>query len=245
MVCITPPALTEEQLLALSDGLATTEVVAHVQQCNYCRRRAQQLAQQQNQLAMHLYRAECPSSLELGEYHLALLSAERVATIEQHLRTCLHCVREIQTLQTFLAEPALAPTPISTPTVAKTSLGSQVKRLIAKLLSTSSNGGLTPALAGLRGDQAEQHVYEANGVQIVIEVQAEAEPPGYKMLLGLVLGLDITQTFEAHLQQTSQTPLTTPIDEFGNFVFEHLWPGSYTLLLRSLETEIQIEALKL
>ncbi|MFN8489798.1 MAG: hypothetical protein U0350_19590 [Caldilineaceae bacterium] len=249
MACITSPAITDDVLLAFIEGAATGELNAHIQQCAACRKRVKQLARQQNQLAAQLYRAECPSSLELGEYQLNLLPTARVATIEQHLKTCLHCVREIQTLQTFLADLDAAAAPVAQPTSLGQSFGLPLKRFIAKLVNISASGsgpsGLNPALAGLRGEQAEQHIYEVNGVQIVIEVQTEPERPGDKILLGLMLGLDAAETFEAQLEQTGQARLTAPVDELGNFVFEHLRPGHYRLLLRSVVSEIQIEALKL
>ncbi len=249
MACITSPAITDEQLFAFIDGVATTDVVAHVQQCTACQQRAQQLAHLQNRLVSHLYRAECPSSLELGEYHLNLLPMDRVATIEQHLTTCLHCAREIQTLQTFLADLDPASAPVSQSTPSGESFGSQVKRFIAQLVkpsaNTSASGGMNPALAGLRGDPAKQQAYEVDGIHISIEVQTEPERPGYKTLLGLVLGLEVAETFEAQLGQVGQTVITTPVDELGNFVFEHLKPGNYKLLLRSAASEIQIEELKL
>ena len=102
MACIKPPVLTDEQLLAFIDGEASAELVTHLQQCTSCRKRANGLARQQNQLLAQLYRVECPSSLELGEYHIGLLAPERVAAIEQHLTHCLHCAREVQTVQNYL-----------------------------------------------------------------------------------------------------------------------------------------------
>ncbi len=248
MACITSPSITDERLLAFIDGVATAEVIAHVQQCSACQQRAQQLADLQNRLVTHLYRAECPSSLELGEYHLNLLPADRVSTIDLHLTTCLHCAREIQTLQTFLADLDSASAPVAQPMPSGASFGSQLKRFIAQWVkpsSTSDASGMNPALAGLRGERAEQQAYEVDGIHIVIEVQTDPERPGYKTLLGLVLGLDVAESFEAMVGQAGQTVITTPVDELGNFVFEHLKPGNYKLLLRSAASEIQIEELKL
>ena len=251
MACIKPPAVTDEQLLSLIDGAATDEVASHVQQCADCRRRANGLARQQKQLATQLYRVECPSPLELGEYHLAVLPAERVLAVEKHLTRCLHCAREIQTLQSYLT--TLAPTlaPIAPPAPSGESLGQRMHRLIAKLIDprvgTGAGGGAVPAFAALRGEpenQDVQFVYEAEDVQIIIELQTEPTQPDRKVLLGLILGLAVDQAFEAQLQQADQAALFAPVDELGNFVFAKLVPGTYTLLLRSAESEMRIEDVK-
>src|SRR5437868_5479493 len=117
MVCSRPPAISDEQLLSWIDGDTTgdtaRDVAEHVQQCAYCRARAEQLARLQQQLAAQLYRVVCPPPLELGEYHLGVLAPDRVATVEKHLAECLHCAREMQDLQGYLQSVAteLAPAP--------------------------------------------------------------------------------------------------------------------------------------
>jgi hypothetical protein len=251
MACIKPPALTDEQLLSWIDGAATVEVAMHMQQCADCRSRANSLARWQKQLAVQLYRVECPSPLELGEYHLALLPAERVLTVEKHLTACLHCAREIQTLQGYLTTLSSTLEPVAPSVASNVSLGQRVRRLVAKwidpLLGTVESGGSVPAFAALRGEaenQDVQFVYEAEDVQIIIELQTDPTQPDRKVLLGLILGLAADQAFEAQLQQTEQAALFAPVDELGNFVFDKLMVGTYTLLLRSAETEIRIEDVK-
>ena len=50
-------------------------------------------------LTAQLYRITCPSSEELGEYHLHMLPAEQTTAVAQHLRTCPHCTRELAELK--------------------------------------------------------------------------------------------------------------------------------------------------
>lgn len=250
MACIKPPVLTDEQLLAFIDGEATADIVTHLQQCVSCGQRAKLLARQQNQLLAQLYRVECPSSLELGEYHIGLLAPERVVAVEQHLTHCLHCAREVQTVQNYLQTLAPSAKPVPAPAFTGQSLGQTlgqklgkwVATLVDRLASDELEGGSLPAFASLRGDQEEQAVYKAGHVQIVIELQRDSSQPDHKLLLGLVLGIGADQTVEAYLEQAGQALGSAPVDELGNFVFEHLTAGLYTLILRSAENEIWIEA---
>ena len=248
MACIKPPALTNEQLLTWIDGAATDEVAVHAQQCATCRHRANGLAHWQKQLATQLYRVECPSALELGEYHLALLPMERELVVEKHLTTCLHCAREIQTLQSYLT--ALAPPVKSNPSSASASetLGQHLHRLVAKLVDplpgTVADGEATLAFAGTRGETEEPLVYEVADLRIIIEIQIDPRQLDRRVLLGLILGLDTEQTVEAHLEQALQPLMATSVDEGGNFSFTHLAPGTYTILLRSAEREIRVEDLQ-
>ncbi len=247
MACITPPALTDEQLLALIDGAATDDVVAHVQQCADCRSRANALAHRQGQLAIQFYRVACPSPLELGEYHLDLLPAERRLAVAEHLTTCADCEQEIQALQDYLLDlaPTLASAPTSEPV--RESLGQRWQSLVATVVDTLSGaatgGGRMPALAGMRGEPEEQLVYGVDDLQIIIAMPPEPKQSRRKGILGLILGLEAGEQFEAQLYQSDAILMTTIVDEGDNFVFEHLMPGLYTLVLRGADREIRIENL--
>src|SRR6185503_18641157 len=109
MNCISPPELEDYQLLAYLDGEANQGITSHLERCEYCHERANALARFQDRLKSRLYRVSCPSSLELGEYHLRLLPAPQMLLVAQHVRECPHCERELAQLQDFLSE--LMPTP--------------------------------------------------------------------------------------------------------------------------------------
>ncbi|MCX6050076.1 MAG: hypothetical protein NT075_33685 [Chloroflexi bacterium] len=248
MGCIRPPAVPDEQLLALIDGAATDDVVAHVEQCGACRDRANHLARQQGQLAVQLYRVACPSPLDLGEYHLGLLSTERIPAIAEHLATCAPCEQELQRLQGYLL--ALAPTLATAPAPAAPIRESAAERLqvfVATLVDTLSGavtgGGRTPALAGLRGGEPEeQWVYAVGDLQIIIAMPPEPKSVR-KGLFGLILGLETDEKAEVNVELQRHQSDTTVMTEGHNFVFEHVTPGVYTLILRSPGQAIRIENL--
>ena len=237
-ICISPPELTDEQLLAYLDHPeANQEIGHHLKRCAHCQEKAESLERFQKTIATQLYRIDCPPSLELGEYHLHMLPPSRMLVISQHVRECPHCAREVAELETYLMEPAL-----------QTSLRKQVEVLIARLLGGKDGDpegeefSSAPAFAGVRGDGDEPFIYQAGQVRIVIEVQDDVEQMGLKTLLGLVIGLESNE-FTIQVSQGDNVIATTSVDEIGNFIISHLSPGHYKLILSGPNMEIRVQSL--
>lgn len=228
--CVFPPELDDKQLLLYLDGEADDETASHLKRCTYCRGKAETLGRLQKRLTTRLYRLTCPPPIELGEYHLRMLPASQMLVVGQHVRECSYCAHEIAQLEEFMSE--------SEPQVG---LLGPIKVLIAQLAGGRevNNSSLTPALAGLRGQEEEPFIYQADHVQIVIEVQDDVEQMGLKVLLGLVTGLE-SNAFIIQVSRDGQIITTSPIDEIGNFVISHLVPGQYELKFTSSNLEIQI-----
>jgi hypothetical protein len=237
MKCITSPALDNVEIAKYVDGEADDAVVAHIRECPYCSERAQQWTHLQNRLKKQLYRVDCPTPMELGEYHLGLLPALQAQVIDQHLQECVLCRRELARLEEFMLEP-----------IAQPSLVRSVQVMIARLLGGKEAGqrreefSWSPAFSGLRGDGEEPFVYEADHIQIVIEVQDDVEQMGLKTLLGLVTGLD-SKDFAIQISQEDQKVASTSVDEIGNFILSHLAPGNYEFILSGPNIEIHIPSL--
>lgn len=242
MACGRLIKLSDGHLLAYLAGDAAGSIMAHVATCNECQQRAATLAATEQHLATSLYRLACPSSLALGEYQLGLLSAAETRAIAAHIRQCPHCATEMGMLTSYLADVA--------PTLERTlppTLGERTRVLVARLAEELTTlgflGELLPAAVGLRGTAGDQMVYEADGVQVIIDVQTDGQSPAQRVLLGLLLGLPAPQTVTAHLWRADQPVATTPVDELGNFVIAALTPGAYDLILSSEKTEVHIPAL--
>jgi hypothetical protein len=241
MKCVSPPELNDRELLVYIDGEADRRVVAHLERCSYCRQKARRLARLQEGLANELYRFTCPSTLELGEYHLGILPSDQAAAVAHHLTECPHCAREVAQLKSYLGELAsdLEFGPLE-----------RIKVLVARLVHEGREFGrsglpaLAPACAGLRGEEKGPRLYQADDVQVVIEVQDDAEQQGRKVLLGLLTEID-SHDFEAHLWRAERLVATAAVDELGNFVISGLAPGIYELILCSLEVEIHIQTLEI
>ena len=237
MPCVSPLEPDDGELLAYVDGEAGPDLVAHIDRCPHCRQRAARLARLQNRLTAGLYRMACPTTEELGEYHLGALSPDRAAAVARHLTECPHCTRELAQLQEYLGELAseLEFSPLE-----------RVRVLVAQLVFGEQGvpgvGRPAPAYAGVRGEEEGPLLYHADDAQIALEVQDDAGQRDRKLLLGLVTGLE-TRQLEAHLWRGDEPIITVPVDELGNFVIAGLVPGRYELILSGPAVEIHIQDL--
>lgn len=238
MTCTSPPELADRELLTFIDDQANHRVATHLERCSHCRDRARRLANLQGRLTAILYRFSCPPSLELGKYYLGLLAPTGAVAITQHLANCPHCTRETAQLESFMADLA--------PELALSSLErlkGQFRERVRVRVARPVLGDMTPAFAGVRGDQEGPLVYQADEVQVIIEIQDDGEQPGRKFLIGLVTGMD-AHDLQARLWRVDQPIATAPVDDLGNFVMLDLLPGNYVLTLSSPDREIHIPALK-
>jgi len=249
--CILPPELDDKKLLEFLDDLPDSETASHLERCPYCREKADALALLQNRLGARLSRITCPSSTELGEYHLSklwlelrethigMLSPLQMLTITAHLRECPHCTREVAELGQFLGTEK----PMS-----ETGIVDKIQLLVARLVGGVSNAGsagldqISPGFASLRGENDGPVIYQANHIQISIDIRDDTEKPGRKVLLGLVTGLESGGfTIQARLE--GEIVATSPIDEIGNFFIPLLIPGLYELTLIGASIEVRIQSL--
>lgn len=244
MTCARAPQLTEFEFLMALDGAADPEVAMHIEACPDCQDRLDQLRKLHTRVADRLFRADCPSSIDIGEYHLGLLAAAQASAIDQHLATCPWCSGERAVLNDFMADAGLSPrldflTPVR----------DTVKVIVARLAGALSGGGfsgqpgLAPAWAGLRGMSQGPLLYEAEGVQVMAEIAEDASHPGRKTILGLLTGTFPAASFQAYLWQAARYCATTPVTDLGNFAIDNLAPGNYSLVLSGPDLEIHLEDL--
>ena len=78
MNCISPPELEDWQLFKYLDGEIDGEISHHLEICQFCRDKKDSLALFQERLKSRL---TCPSSMELGEYELNMLSKGGVVSM--------------------------------------------------------------------------------------------------------------------------------------------------------------------
>ncbi|HZD10861.1 MAG TPA: hypothetical protein VE553_05905 [Candidatus Binatia bacterium] len=231
------PHVSDADLLAYLDGVLEEELARHIERSPGYRHRLEELARQERRMLAHVYRGTCPDAQELGEYHMDLLAPERAAIVAQHLEICPRCASELNELRAFLDE--LAPE-------LEYNLLERVRVLIARLVPDfpSVGGALmpAPALAGMRGEVAGPLLYEADDVQVSVEVQDDGAHAGRKSVLGVVTGGDAAG-WQATLWQDMEQVQTQSVDDLGNFVFEALPAGGYRLTLRGDEVEIVIQDL--
>jgi anti-sigma factor RsiW len=171
--------------------------------------------------------------MQLGEFHLDKLpQAERMA-IARHVRECPHCRTEIRQLESYLRELALAadaPAPLPP---------EPFRVLAARLLG---GGRPAQAWAGVRGQESGARMYQADDVQVTIDVQEDPRDPARRVLLGLVIGMPLAG-MEAHLYREDEHIRSVAVEEAGNFILPGVEPGRYGLSLRGTNMRIEIQDL--
>ena len=217
--CLFPPQLNDKQLLDyLDERNVHQEIAHHLENCPFCRDRAQALERFQKTLSTRLYRATCPSPMELGEFHLRMLGASQMLVIGQHLRGCPHCAREVSQLEEFLSSPA-----------PETGLLGTAKVLIARLMGAQAENSLTPVAPALRGEAKGPLTFEVDGILIVLDIQpSNAET---STILGQVAADDQDQWTGAlvELRKDGQLECSTTIDDLGAFQCEGMLAGKQEL----------------
>jgi len=212
--------LSDGQLLAYLDHPeANQEIGLHLTQCSHCRQKAETLERFQKTLTAQLYRINCPSSLELGEYHLRMLPASQMLVISQHVRECLHCASEVAELESFLDDQVPNP---------EDSLLGRAKVLVARLVG----GGeltFTPSPAALRGEGKGPITFAAEGIIIILDIQPTTE--GRANILGQVAAdhQDDWTGALVELRRDSLLQISTTVDDLGAFQCERVTPGQQEL----------------
>ena len=192
------------------------------------------MAKFEDKLGAALYRATCPDSLVLGEYHLGVLDEDSRAEVRQHLAECPHCTLELSQLESFARETAADLEP---------SMIERVKIWIAQRMPESGDtrSGMAPALA-LRGTDEGPLFYQAGDAQLTIEIQDDPDHPGRRSLLGLVMGVE-PDDMQVQLFQDGELVVSAEVDDLGNFVIFDLSPGHYELILAATSVEIHVQDL--
>jgi len=122
----------------------------------------------------------------------------------------------------------------------------QVRVVIGRLLKGGLNldrieeGAMVPALAGVRGGIENPRIYQAEDVQIAIEVHEDGEHIGRFAMTGLVSKMEWAGS-QVYLSDSEELIAETIVEEAGEFVFEDLTSGKYSLVIKSPSTEIHLD----
>jgi hypothetical protein len=192
------------------------------------------MAGTEDTLRKALYRAFCPDSMELDDYQLGTLSAEREKTIREHLKECPHCRLEMEQTRTFLE---------ATQPDIEWGLADRFRVLVARLVKASGGAGMVAALQGVRGNEERILTFEAGALQVILDVQTDPQRSDLRAIYGLLMGAEAGQTFHAVLAGERKPAASEKVDEIGNFTFQSIAPGQYTLSLAGPALNVRIEEL--
>ena len=223
MECVSPPELDDRRLWSYVDNEAEPETMLHLERCEFCSEKAKALAELQARVRSRLYRINCPSSLDLGEYHLGMLPDPKKLVVVQHVRECVHCARELAQLEGYLSK--LGPT-------GEIGLLEGLKVLVARWVGGNPEG-ISRATSALRGEAKRPITFEADGMVIILDIQPTSE--GRVSVLGQVAADDQDGWTGAvvELRQADTSPISASLDDLGAFRFEEAHLGSTEITITS------------
>jgi hypothetical protein len=219
--------LDEIELIAAADEEATHDVMAHLQACSFCARRAREIVELQNLLRKRLYRVFCPTSDELAAYYQGLTDEAPRKQVAIHLAECAQCSAELELLA------AASRTPFAE-LEAPPALG---RPIIAERIAP------TPSISFATYYQDDrQQVYQAGTLRIVLNIEQELGSSKYALLRGVITGHP-RRGITASLLYQGQVISSAPFNEKGEFVIDDVSPGNFVLSLRLPDYEVIVEAL--
>jgi hypothetical protein len=212
------------------EGEADDAVVAHIKECAFCSEKVTQWSRMQNRLKRQLYRVTCPTSTELGDYHLGLLPASQALVVAQHVRQCPLCRSDLVKLEKFLLEEQ---------EVTEEGVLGTARVLIARLIS-GSIGEAARMVPALRGGAKGPLTFEADGVVLVLDIQQNQG--GKASILGQVAADDQDQWTGALVEfwQDNELESSTTIDDLGAFRSDGVRPGFKELRIMSKDTSLTV-----
>ena len=253
-------------LYSYIDGDADPSTVEKIESLPAALLRAERLRREHMRLRAVLHRVECPDTDVLLDHASGWLPLDQKRSVAEHLEVCPRCAEEVAVIAGF---PALIDAPEPQTVV------DRLHEVIATLVSGPGFVGQLQPVA-LRGGEGaaegdgEPWVFEANGVQIVIEVGPDPEFPDRREIAGQVIG-DGTIGLAVEVRRAAQTadpadvpslataegqgkgedaedePIvsTTEVDEYSSFLVSGLKPMTYLIVLRGGPSTIRIQDLLL
>jgi hypothetical protein len=217
-------------ILAHLDGEDLPHVAAHVLRSPEAAALAAEYRALQGNLTRALFRHDCPTTLQLGDYALNLAAMADQVAIAAHVTACPHCTAELAQIRAFLAVEADPPS---------LSAGERIRRLLIAVLAPPTLG-----LAAFRSvaGRATQ-TYRVEDYRIAIDPLAGSDPALFDLDGTIwrerddapaVAGAAIT------LVVADGAARTIAVDDFGSFLFEGITPGDYRLEVALADEDVVI-----
>jgi len=206
----------------------------------------------ENKLKAILFRKDCPSKMDLGEYELGLLSSGRRDEVASHMAACPHCQHDLVQMRQYMALPAEGIETARIRAEQQSPLLERIKLVIVDLLSTP---------AGLQGSAAPQPVFrggesdmstrviQADEYVIALTAMEDKSRQPKQQIMGDITPLyDDEETFQdwtADLWRSGVLVASTPVADDSHFMFEDIQfeEKPHELILSGPTVEIHLQNL--
>lgn len=244
--CITPPPLSDDELFLALDDEADERIQKHLQACAYCAARLEHMREIEQGMHTALYRVGCPPSDDLADYVLGVASAASRAQTEQHVRTCVRCREEVQTLRMIL-KPVEAPAAEPQPEPLLDRLRDWMRGLERDLVTILLPAPL-PTYETKRGPEDRERLlnYESGEISVMLRLE--------KVVDGLKVNGEILDLEQGGMWASGHIELTgsgggrflAVVRDDETFTFDLIKPGTYQLSIYAISERIlRLEAIDL
>jgi len=207
----------------------------------------------ETKLKSTLYRVDCPTDMELGEFELGLLDASnRAAAIATHSKSCPHCLAELVQIRHYMELPLVGDQFLSPTQEITTPFLERVKIVVVDLLSPTNdsllNPEMLPAMRGAQGDM-ETRVFQVESYIIALSAVKNAAVWPRQQIIGDISPLDEGnenfQNWSAYLWRDGKLLATTPVSRDSHFTFNDIQFANkpHELILSGPRVEIHLQNL--
>lgn len=209
----TTPESYENQITAALDDDALPEIKRLLVENKDFAKQVALARQFESKLKSALFRWDCPTPQELGDYHFQLIDPTTATGITDHLTHCVHCQAELKELIDFLKQSP----PITSESKIEKLLRGMPRPgdIIARLLPPIPNR----ATAGLRGDSQGPRILQADGMTLFIETEKQNN---HFLIKGQLAADELEAWYGALIQVVQEADLitVTSVDDEGGFQFQ-------------------------
>lgn len=226
--------LEDWELDKIADGEGTVEMEQTLANSPADQERLQGIRQEEQSLRRALFRADCPSTLTLGEWQFGMMEGDGARRVQSHIATCPHCAAELADIQSAMNST------VSVPQTREPIL----RRLVMKLESLLDEVAGTTAASpvALRGE-TWSGLY-SNGDYMISLTKRRAQG-GYS-LQGSVITPEPMSKGQAQLtlKQNDSVIVQSPLSAAATFVFDQVQPGRYELIVTTASSELIVSELQ-
>jgi hypothetical protein len=219
----------------------------HIKHCTICQQRLTHYKTMNSYLLSHLYRSECPTSMQISLYAASYLPEQESLLVAAHIRRCPLCAREVADTRHSLANTRLM-------TTAPLPLHKIVQYITAIPITAETQLVLRNGTTKVKWPRQ----YRAETINLLLDLT----PTGHQkyIVLGAISDLQPGSSIDAfegveielHIAQqnlddksaeSQSSFMATQVDDLGSFVFNAVPIGTYCLIAHLPGRDVVVEEL--
>ena len=223
----TPAHLTEDRISMILDGVEDQRSQQHMDTCPDCQKRVEEARHIEMALNQQLFRQDCPPPHKLTDYFIRIVSAEDREKIDEHLRRCVSCREELETLARFMEDD-------DQQHIARTEEGKIIRPPVDYFVaSLDVHQADKQARGNQPGKEKRQMRAHTNGIDVLLDFQGVASGTAIE---GTIIDFDDSRDWTGSLvefRKEDAVNTTCLIDDLGTFRCQLTDVGTYTMRISS------------